>query len=57
MNTRLRDRLTPVASLPSDHAAALLVGRVFMPAAGGPVLVRIAGDDLRDVSPIAPTSS
>ena len=57
MNTRLRDRLTPVASLPSDHAAALLVGRVFMPAAGGPVLVRIAGDDLLDVSQIAPTSS
>jgi fumarylacetoacetate (FAA) hydrolase family protein len=57
MNTRLRDRLTPGASLPSDRAAALLIGRVFVPALNGPVLVRIDGDDLLDVSPIAPTSS
>ena len=57
MNDRIRDRLTAAASLPSDHAAALLVGRVFVPAVGGPVLVRIAGDDLLDLSGIAPTSS
>jgi len=57
MNALVRDRLTPGASLPSDHAAALLVGRAFLPAVGGPVLVRIAGDDLLDLSKIAPTSS
>ncbi len=35
----------------------MLIGRVFLPAAEGPALVRVQGDDLLDLSTIAPTSS
>ena len=57
MSADLRDRLTPAACLPADADAALLVGRVFLPAASGPALVAVAGDDLIELSAIAPTAS
>ena len=57
MSARIHERLTAAASLPADVADALLVGRVFEPAASGPVLVRVVGDDLLDLSAIAPISS
>jgi len=35
----------------------MLIGRLWMPALDGPVLVRVDGDDLLDISSIAPTAS
>jgi len=57
MRPDVRTRLTPDTCLPADGDVALLVGRVWLPAARGPALVRVAGDDLLDLSSIAPTSS
>jgi fumarylacetoacetate (FAA) hydrolase family protein len=57
MTTTLRDRLTPAASLPTDAREAMLIGRLWVPALDGPVLVRVDGDDLIDISSIAPTAS
>lgn len=52
MNTRLNDSCLPV-----DRDRALLVGRLWLPAVGGPVPVTISGDDVLDLSSIAPTVS
>jgi fumarylacetoacetate (FAA) hydrolase family protein len=57
MTHDLRSHLTSSRCLPTDAARALLVGRAWVPAVDGPVLVRIAGDHLLDLSAIAPTSS
>ena len=57
MDTTLRKRLTPAATLPSDARDALLIGRVWMPDVDGPVLVRVDGDRLFDLTRIAPTAS
>ena len=43
--------------LPQDHARALLIGRVFDPALGGPVIVQLRGDRLVDVTEAGPTVS
>ena len=43
--------------LPDDHGRALLIGRVWLPEARGPVLVRVQEDGVYDLTPIAPTSS
>ncbi len=51
----MHEHLTPAASLPVDRERALLVGRMFDPAAGGPVVVGIVGDEVIDLSPLAPT--
>jgi len=51
----MHEHLTPAASLPVDRERALLVGRMFDSAAGGPVLVGIAGDEVVDLSSLAPT--
>ena len=51
----MHELLTPDASLPSDRGRALLVGRIFDPVAGGPVLVGIEGDAVVDLSHLAPT--
>jgi len=56
MSARIHERLTVAASLPDDAGDALLVGRVFVPAVGGPVLVQVVGDDLLDLSTIASIS-
>jgi len=47
----------PGSTLPVDRERALLVGRAFVPAAGGAVLVTVRGDDLVDATSVAPTSS
>jgi fumarylacetoacetate (FAA) hydrolase family protein len=57
MTSGLHNRLTPTASLPADARDALLIGRVWVPALQGPVLVRIDGEDLLDLSTVAPTAS
>jgi fumarylacetoacetate (FAA) hydrolase family protein len=57
MSARIHERLTVAASLPADAGDALLVGRVFVPAVEGPVLVRVVGDELLDLSTIASISS
>ena len=57
MTTTLRDCLTPAACLPTDAREAMLIGRLWVPALDGPVLVRVDGDDLLDISSIAPTAS
>lgn len=43
--------------LPDDAADAVLLGRVWDPATGGPRPVRIAGDDVVDLFDLAPTVS
>src|SRR4051812_11018982 len=53
----MHDRLSPAATLPVDHDRALLVGRAWVPAVSGAVLVVVRGDDLVDASRVAPTSS
>src|SRR5690242_9816477 len=53
----IRSRLISAACVPRDAADALLVGRVWLPDRNGPVVVRIDGDDLLDLSGIAPTAS
>jgi len=44
-------------ALPADHARAELVGRVWMPDVAGPIVVRIHGSDVYDLSPVAATST
>ncbi len=53
----MKDRLTSARCLPEDRDRALLVGRAWLPAVGGPVPVRIDGDDVRDLSAVAATVS
>jgi fumarylacetoacetate (FAA) hydrolase family protein len=54
----MRSRLIPRQSLPDDAARALLIARVWLPAVNGPTLVLVVdGDDLLDLSAIAPTAS
>ncbi len=51
----MRERLTAERCLPEDRERALLVGRAWVPDVAGPAVVRIDGDDVRDLSPVAPT--
>jgi len=44
-------------SLPQDASRAELVGRIWSPQVAGPVLVRVQGDSLHDLSPVAATCS
>jgi fumarylacetoacetate (FAA) hydrolase family protein len=53
----MKNRLTVSLCLPADHERALLVGRVFVAALEGPVLVRVQADGIYDLSAVAPTSS
>ena len=48
-------KLDKLTTLPTDHDVALLVGRVWSPEAGGPVLVRVTGGLVTDLTPLAPT--
>jgi fumarylacetoacetate (FAA) hydrolase family protein len=43
--------------LPEDYDEAVLIGRVWVPDVRGPVLVRVEGDTVYDLSIVAPTSS
>jgi len=49
--------LTPERCLPQDHERAALVGRLWLPEAGGPVLVQIKDDAVFDLSVVAATSA
>jgi fumarylacetoacetate (FAA) hydrolase family protein len=51
----IAEHITPAATLPRDAAGGALAGRAWLPAAGGPAVVAIRGDDLWDVSRLAPT--
>ena len=47
----------PFALLPTDHDQAILVGRVHDPAEDGPAVVAVRGDQLVDLTHLAPTVS
>lgn len=49
--------MTAAKSLPADHVQGELIGRVWVPEAAGPVLVRVQGDTVYDLSTVAATSS
>ena len=53
----MKTRLAVPLCLPADHDRALLVGRVFVAALEGPVLVRVQADGIYDLSAVAATSS
>jgi fumarylacetoacetate (FAA) hydrolase family protein len=53
----MKNRLTVPLCLPAEHDRALLVGRVFVAALEGPVLVRVQADGIYDLSAVAATSS
>jgi len=53
----MKTRLAVPLCLPSDHDRALLIGRVFVAALEGPVLVRVQADGIYDLSAVATTSS
>jgi fumarylacetoacetate (FAA) hydrolase family protein len=49
--------LTTRDCLPRDHDAALLVGRAWVPAEGGPCVIAVRGDDAVDLTRTYPTVS
>ncbi|MEU7474455.1 fumarylacetoacetate hydrolase family protein [Lentzea sp. NPDC042327] len=49
--------LTAADVLPGDAADATLVGRVFDPSVSGPSVVAVRGEEVVDLSPVAPTVS
>jgi fumarylacetoacetate (FAA) hydrolase family protein len=51
----MHNHLTVAATLPTDAADALLIGRAWVPRYAAPVVVRIVGDDVLDLSSVAPT--
>ena len=53
----MKDAFTVSRCLPEDHERAVLVGRVFVAALEGPVLVRVQADGVYDLSAVAATSS
>jgi fumarylacetoacetate (FAA) hydrolase family protein len=57
MTNDLRSHLTSSRCLPADAGRALLIGRAWVPAVDGPVLVCVDGDRLLDLTAIAPTAS
>jgi fumarylacetoacetate (FAA) hydrolase family protein len=57
MRGDMRGKLNADTVLPQDHAAATLIGRVWLPERGGPVPVLVQGGELLDLSAIAITVS
>ena len=53
----MNDWLSPERALPVDRSRAVLVGRAWRPDVGGPSPVTVQGEDVLDLSPVAPTSS
>jgi len=49
----MQDWLTPEKALPHDRNRAVLVGRAWLPSAGGPIVVCVQGEDLLDLSGVA----
>jgi fumarylacetoacetate (FAA) hydrolase family protein len=52
---RIAEYMTPAATLPADGAKGALVGRVWLPEAGGPAIAAVRADGVYDISPLAPT--
>src|SRR3989442_9560134 len=53
----MNERMNISACMPEDRDRALLVGRAWTPAVEGPAGVCLRGDEVYDLSPIAPTGS
>jgi fumarylacetoacetate (FAA) hydrolase family protein len=53
----LKNHLRVEVCLPKDRERALLVGRAWLPEVEGPAVVAVSGDDVVDLSAVAPTSS
>jgi len=53
----MQSRLNSESVLPEDADQAILVGRVWVPARGGPVPVQVLPDGVYDISGVAPTIS
>ncbi|HUH91878.1 MAG TPA: fumarylacetoacetate hydrolase family protein [Casimicrobiaceae bacterium] len=53
----MKERLTVSDCLPVDPECALLVGRVWLPDAGGPAVAHVRADGVYDLSCLAATSS
>ena len=53
----MRAQLTPSAALPADAERATLIGRAWLPDAGGPAPVVVRGDGAYDLSKVAGTCS
>lgn len=53
----LNTKLATAVQLPEDRDAALLIGRAWVPVFNGPSVVAVRGDDLVDLSAVAPTVS
>ena len=51
----MNSHLTPARCLPVDRDRAVLVGRAWSPAVGGPVTALVAGEVVCDLSSVAPT--
>jgi fumarylacetoacetate (FAA) hydrolase family protein len=49
--------LTTKDCLPSDAGGATVIGRVWLPDVDGPALVTVRGNDIHDLSHVAPTCS
>jgi fumarylacetoacetate (FAA) hydrolase family protein len=47
--------LTPATTLPDDWENSLLAGRIFVPSLDGPVVVKLEGQSLIDITPGFPT--
>jgi fumarylacetoacetate (FAA) hydrolase family protein len=53
----MNEWLTPARALPEDLSRAELVGRVWLPEAEGPAVVRVHGESVYDLSSVAATAS
>ena len=53
---RVTEYMTPAATLPSDGTKGALVGRVWLPQAGGPAIAAVRADGVYDISRLAPTA-
>ena len=53
----LRARLTLAACLPAEADRALMIGRLWLPDAAGPAIVRVTKDAVIDLSGIVATTS
>ncbi len=53
----MNEWLMPERCLPRDRERATLIGRVWLPDVVGPALVLVRGDDVLDLSPVAPTAA
>jgi fumarylacetoacetate (FAA) hydrolase family protein len=51
----MHDWLKPERALPEDRHRAMLIGRAWLPAIDGPVVVRVHGDGVFDLSSVALT--